>query len=100
VPSDISSSPTLSTPSTMAPIARPWLSGRALGTSIGSQLRASAAGGWESAIGGCQPAAAGGGSAGAGSKRGGDCPPGARGGSQPRISDSSAIARAIVAAVV
>src|SRR4051812_12244486 len=106
VPSDISSSPTLSTPSTMDPIARPLLSGWALGTSIGSQCRGSGACGWGSALGGAHPADAGGGpggtggTGGAGSKRGGACPPGARGGSQPRISDSSAIASAIVAAAV
>src|SRR4051794_31059247 len=90
VPSDISSSPTLSTPSTTAAIARPLLSGRAVGAGV--HARASTAGGG-SALGGCHPGRAdgSGGSGGDGSNRGGACPPGARGGSQPPISWSSAI---------
>src|SRR4051812_3325841 len=92
VPSDISSSPTLSTPSTTAAIARPLLSGRAVGAGV--HARASMAVGGGSALGGCHPGRAGGsgGSGGDGSNRGGACPPGARGGSQPPISWSSAIA--------
>src|SRR3954468_20566104 len=57
VPSDISSSPTLSTPSTTAAIARPLLSGRAVGAGV--HARASTAGGGGSGLGGRHPAPAG-----------------------------------------